>query len=134
MEERKMKKNLLLLVLCTAAFLTFAVGSSSSDGDLSSGSTSSENKEELKLIDSKGYSDEYGIAYYIEGKIENTTDKKFSYAQITFNVYDKDGAVVGSCLDNQNDLLGGDVWKFKAICSGDAKAIKSFKYTGYSAY
>ena len=122
--------NIIMLVLCGAFFFTCALGSSSSDGDLDKKSK----KDELEIIETKGYKDKYNISYYVEGKAKNVTDKKFSYVQLSFNVYDADGAVIGTCFDNQSDVAGGETWKFKAICSGEAKDVKSFKYTGYSAY
>ena len=129
-----MKKSLslVLLIICGAFFLGCALGSSSDDGELDNSSNKKES--ELEISETKGYADEYGFAYYIEGKAKNKTDKKFSYVQVKFNVYDEDGNVLGSCLDNQNNVMGNETWKFKAICSGEAKDVKSFKYTGYDAY
>ena len=52
-----------------------------------------------------GSTDEYGIRYKIEGTIKNNTDKQYSYVQVTFNLYDKDGAQIGSALANINNLF-----------------------------
>jgi len=125
-----MKKiySIALLLLCGALFLTFAVGSASSDGE----DDGKNDKVEVEVT--KAYADSSKIFYYIEGKAKNKTNDKFSYIQVSFNVYDKEEAVIGTCWDNQNDLGAGETWKFKALCSGDAKKIKSYKYTGYSAY
>ncbi len=133
------KRSLLLLLLCGFVFLTCAVGSSSSDGDLyndsnepsnSSGQTTK--KEEIEILSSNGHSD--GYFYYVEGKAKNVSDEKFSSISVSFNVYDKDGVVLGSCTDYQSDVLAGETMKFKALCSGEAKAVKSYKYTGYTAW
>jgi len=51
-----------------------------------------------------------------------------------FNVYDGNGSVIGSCLDNINNLEGNGTWKIKAICSGEAKNIKSYKLTGFTSW
>lgn len=51
-----------------------------------------------------------------------------------FNVYDGNGIVIGSCLDNINNLEGNGTWKIKAICSGQAKNIKSYKLTGFTSW
>ncbi len=128
-----MKKmfSISLLILCGCFFFVCAVGSSSSDGELGGSSTK---EDEFEVLETKGYADKSKIFYYIEGKAKNKTSKKFSYVQVKFNVYDKDGTVIGSCFDNQNDIMGGETWKFKAICSGETKDIKNYKYTGYDAW
>ena len=128
-----MKKmfSISLLILCGCFFFMCAVGSSSSDGELGGSSTK---EDEFEVLETKGYADKSKIFYYVEGKAKNKTNKKYSYVQVKFNVYDKEGTVIGSCLDNQNDIMGGETWKFKAICSGETKYIKNYKYTGYDAW
>lgn len=86
-------------------------------------------KEKFSVVEGteKGYADDYGFAYYIEGTVKNNTDKKYSYIQISYNVYDADGNNLGSCLANNNNLAANETWKFKAICSGDTKNIASYK-------
>lgn len=86
------------------------------------------------LSDDKGYSDEYKFAYYIEGNVKNNTNNNYSYVQVMFNVYDENGSIIGSCLDNINNLEGNGTWKIKAICSGEAKDIKSYKLTGFTSW
>lgn len=86
------------------------------------------------LSSDKGYADEYGFSYYIEGTVTNNTSTTYSYVQVTFNVYDENGSVIGSCWDNINNLEGNGSWKIKAICSGEAKDIKSYKLTGFSSW
>lgn len=86
------------------------------------------------LIDDYGYSDEYGFAYYIEGTVKNNTNKKYSYVQITLNTYDADGNLIGSCLDNINNFEANGTWKIKAICSGDAKSVKSYKLMDFTSW
>ena len=86
------------------------------------------------LTDDHGYSDDYGFAYYIEGTVKNNTNKKYSYVQITFNTYDEAGNVIGSCLDNINNLEANGTWKIKAICSGDANSVKSYKFMEFTSW
>ena len=52
---------------------------------------------------------------YIIGSLKNTTSKTYSYAQVTFNLYDADGAQIGTALDNINNWEPDGLWKFKAI-------------------
>ena len=61
----------------------------------------------------KEYNDKY--THYIEGKVTNKTDKDFSYVQIEFICYDKEGNNIGTAIDNTNNLLAKQTWKFKAF-------------------
>jgi len=75
----------------------------------------------------KGYADEMNMFYYIEGTVKNDSDKKYSYVQVTYNVYDTNGNNLGSCLANNSNLEANETWKFKAVCSGNASDIASYK-------
>jgi hypothetical protein len=61
----------------------------------------------------KGTSD--GFSASITGTVVNRRKNKLAYAQITFNLYDDDGAQVGTAIANVNGLEPGGSWKFKAI-------------------
>ncbi len=126
-----MKKLYLLLVV----MILFLTGCSVDDiyQPLKENVQEQENNK-FTLYNDKGYSDEYGFAYYIEGTVENNTNNNYSYVQVMFNVYDENGSVIGSCLDNINNLEGNGTWKIKAICSGEAKDIKSYKLTGFTSW
>ena len=90
--------------------------------------------EKFTLTDDHGYSDEYGLAYYIEGTVKNNTNHTYSYVQIQFNVYDENNNVIGSCLDNINNFEANGSWKIKAICTGEAKDVRSYKFTSFSSW
>lgn len=105
------------------------------DNSKESNSTTTVKKEKLELEDGHyGYSDEYGISYYIEGYVKNNTDKNYNYVQISFTTYDSEGNTIGSCLDNNSSLDANGRWKFKAICSGDAKSTASYKLDKLTGY
>ena len=74
-----------------------------------------------------------GMFVYVDGYVSNNTDKDISnYIQITFTGYDADGASVGSCLDNVNQIDANGKWKFHAICTGDGvKTVKFKEITGF---
>ena len=123
---KKKIMNSVLLLLLGVTFFVFAVGS---------GSTTSTggNGEKLELVDSKGYDDGYS-SYYVEGTIKNNSSEKYSYAQVTFTLYDESGAQIGTAMDNINDLEPGGTWKFKAIClapSGNVASYKLSEITGW---
>lgn len=63
----------------------------------------------------KQYADEYGFSYYIEGTVKNNKSKEYAYVQIEFVCYDSEGNNLGTAIDNTNNLLGNETWKFKAI-------------------
>ena len=81
----------------------------------------------------KGYYD--GFAYYIEGEVINNKNRSYSYAQIEFNVYDKNGNQLGSALANINNLDANATWKFKAMAlNGNAESIASYKVVDITAF
>lgn len=122
-------KNMLLLSLCGIVFLTFACGSSSETSEKSSSGGSSSNKEKFSYTVDKSYDGDYGIGYYIEGVVTNKTDKDYSYVQIEFICYDKDGNNLGTAIDNTNNLLGNQTWKYKAMFMGsDGKEVDHCDY------
>lgn len=110
----KKGKNLLFLMLCGAMFLTFAIGSSSET--VSKGKKA---EEKFSHTVDKSYADL--VAYYIEGSVVNKTDKDYSYVSIEFICYDAAGNNLGTALDNTNNLLGNQTWKYKAMFMGSNK-------------
>ena len=76
-------------------------------------------------------SDEYGVYTYISGIVKNNTNKKYSYIQITFALFDKDGNKVGTAMANENNIGAGETWKFKAIALEDFSTYKLDEITGW---
>lgn len=56
-----------------------------------------------------------GFSTTISGTLTNTTDKEVGYIQLSYTLYDADGAQVGTAFANTNNLDAGGVWKFEAI-------------------
>jgi hypothetical protein len=90
-----------------------------------------EQKDDLELLEgTETTKDEF--TKYIEGKIRNNTKHEYSYVQVTFNLYDDEGALVDSTLANVNNLEPGGIWKFKAIIMNeDATSFKLSDITGF---
>ena len=86
--------------------------STNNEGSNNSG-TSTEKKEKFSYTITDEYDDTW--SHYIEGTVVNNKDKDYSYVQIEFICYDKDGNNLGTAIDNTNNLLGGQTWKFKAM-------------------
>jgi len=80
-------------------------------------------QEKFTLIDSEGSHD--GFAYYVTGSIKNNTNKQYSYVQVTFNLYDANGAQLGTAMANINNLEANGTWKFKAL--GVTEEVASYK-------
>lgn len=96
--------------------------------------TFAESKDLSYTITSQ-YLDDYGISYYIEGTVKNKGSKKFSYVSINFNCYDANGNNLGSALDNTNNLLANETWKYKAIFMGsNAEDIARCEYYEVSGW
>lgn len=80
-----------------------------------SGTNSSISEEKFDYEVTNQYADEYGMSYYIEGTVKNKKNKDYSYVQIEFVCYDSAGNNLGTAIDNTNNLLGNQNWKFKAM-------------------
>ena len=46
--------------------------------------------------------------------MRNNTTKTYGYVQVSINLYDASGALIGSTLANVNNLEPGGLWKFRA--------------------
>lgn len=68
----------------------------------------------------------------VAGKVANTSGKKLAYAQVEINLFDSQGAQVGSTLANVNNLEPGAAWKFEApVLQDKATTAKVAKVTAY---
>lgn len=72
--------------------------------------------EKFSLLKENKHFDGYN--FYIDGEIKNNTNKQYSYVQVSFNLYDKNGAQIGTAIDNINNLEAQGIWKFKAMYFG----------------
>ncbi len=68
----------------------------------------------------------------IVGNVRNNTSRTMSYVQISYNLYDENGAQVGSTIANVNNLEPNGVWKFETmpVMSG-FKTAKMTELTGF---
>lgn len=74
---------------------------------------------------------EYGNVSIV-GHVKNSSGKQYSYAQVTFNLYDKSGSQVGTALANINNLEAGGTWKFEAgVLQDSVKTAKLASVTGF---
>lgn len=73
-------------------------------------------------------------ATYITGTLTNTTDNEVSYIQVEYNLYDADGAQIGTALANTNNLKAGGVWKFEAIGTASPDEVASFELVDVTGF
>ena len=114
-------KWVLIAALVLIGIIAFAGGGgSSSSSNTSSGQNAIQtinnvsSKSKLEEVTApQAVSKGYGIMS-IEGSMKNISGKTLSYAQITFALYDKDGAQVGTAVANINNLTKDSVWKYSA--------------------
>ena len=104
-----MPKWLVILIVLLVIGIGVAIDGNSND----SANGGTEKKERFTYIISSEYDNSF--SHYIEGTVTNNKDKDYSYVQIEFICYDKDGNNLGTAIDNTNNLLGNQTWKFKAM-------------------
>ena len=109
-----------LIVLGVLIILGVIVSvSSNGENDVKEKNSSNTEKNEKAKFEyeiTNQYHDSF--AYYIEGTVKNNTSKDYSYVQIEFVCYDKDGNNLGTAIDNTNNLLANENWKYKAMFIG----------------
>lgn len=87
------------------------------NGNANNGNSGNESNNEKQEKFTYTITSEYDstFSHYIEGTVINNRGKDYSYVQIEFICYDKDGNNLGTAIDNVNNLLGHQTWKFKAM-------------------
>ena len=74
------------------------------------------NRPDLEVLSFSTEND--GFVGYAVGEIRNNTQKTYSYVQVEIGLYNGE-TLVGSTLDNVNNLEAGQVWQFKAVIFED---------------
>ena len=86
-----------------------------------------EKAPDLELVDNAVTEEKDDFSLYLVGTVRNNRAKDYSYAQITFNLFDADGNQIGTAMDNINNLKSGGTWKFKAISMESPDAVASYE-------
>jgi hypothetical protein len=115
------------IVMLGLAVALWTIWSSDSTKNSSNGNPPSTKtaKSGLELIDSKAIARDYG--WSIVGHVRNNATRTYSYAQISFSLYDKAGNQVGSAFANINNLESGGTWKFEALVAENGATTWKFK-------
>lgn len=69
--------------------------------------------QSLEVIEESDSSDQFNR--YITGVVVNNSEKTYKYVQVVYNLYDSNGDLVGTALDNVNNLEPHGRWRFKAL-------------------
>lgn len=83
----------------------------------------------LQMVRKNGEVD--GSFTYVRGTVKNTCGRDFSYVEVSFELLDHEGNVVGTAIANQTNLRNGETWKFQAM---GTPAAHHDRYEGVSAY
>lgn len=149
---------ILLIVIIAIGVIGAVAGGSEEDQDKNSAQAVSQNSsdsseeqaedsqqkedeisEEENLVDGFEVTGEFteerdDYFLYISGSVKNRTGKELNYAQIIFNLYDKDGAQIGTAVDNINSIREDGVWKFKAMALENAEDIASWELASIDSF
>ena len=85
----------------------------------------------LEVTESHSCNIGYG-ARGVCGTVKNNSNRNIGYAQVEINLYDKAGNLIGSTLDNINNLEANAIWKFQApIIEDNVATYKIKNVVGY---
>lgn len=82
-------------------------------------------------VSNLGATTENGVRF-ITGDVVNNSGATLSYIQVSINLLDKSGAVVGSTMANANNIEQGQKWKFKALLTEET--ARTFVVTGVTGF
>ncbi len=112
-----------------------AVGGSASTEAAKPASSAAKPKEKLTLDDGWAVDKSNPYMLQVNGYVTNNTDKPITtYVQITFDTLDAQGANLGTCLANTNTIDANGKWKFKAICTGEAKDVANVRFKDLTGF
>ncbi len=85
----------------------------SSESSDESNSVEESVEEDYTISDVTATGNDYSMT--ITGTFTNNTDKTMSYVSLSYNLFDSDGAQIGTAYDNTSNLAAGGTWKFEAL-------------------
>lgn len=146
MAEKKKKPigKIILIVIVVlvalGAFGSLSGGDKGSDSSANGGAAKTEQTEEKKQEqepytisdETLDTSNPYGVK--ITGTLVNNTDEDKSYLQIEYNLYDADGAQIGTALANINNLKAGGTWKFEAASMEKPEDVANWERVDVSGF
>lgn len=82
-------------------------------------------KPKLEVIEHHPCIGDFG-SRMVCGTVMNNTNRTIGYAQVEINLYDREGSLVESTLDNINNIEPGGKWKFEAPIFSEDK-VSAYK-------
>ena len=146
MAEKKKKpigKIVLIVVVvlvAIGAFGSLSGGDKGSNSSTGSGVAKTEQTEEKKqeqepyTISDETLDTSNPYSVKITGTLVNNTDEDKSYLQIEYNLYDADGAQIGTALANINNLKAGGTWKFEAASMEKPEDVANWERVDVSGF
>ncbi len=122
---------LFILGVIASAGTTTSSNNNANGTSPSSATSVSQSTEKFTLVSHQMTGNEF--SNYIEGEIKNNTDKQYTYVQVTFILYDENGAQLGTAMDNINNLEANGTWKYKAVAltTENVASYKLSEITGW---
>ncbi len=142
-EKGKRGVGKIVLIVVVALIVIGAVGSMGGNGgtDQATAGDEAQTSEQQPVEQPEPYtiSDEQldasnGFAVYINGTLTNNTETEASYIQVEYNLYDADGAQVGTALANTSNLKAGGTWKFEAIGTASPDEVASYELADVTGF
>ncbi|OUN85628.1 FxLYD domain-containing protein [[Collinsella] massiliensis] len=120
---------LAVLVVIGVAGTALGGNSDSADAPDAAGQAETQQAEEQEpyTITDEAMDTSNPYAVFIDGTLTNNTEDEVSYIQVEYNLYDADGAQVGTALANTNNLQPGGVWKFEAYGTASPDEVASYE-------
>lgn len=112
---RNIFRNSLLLLSSLFLLSGCDFPSSTTTDPSSSSSFNTSKKLDVNVTSSNvSYNEYLGYSIEIYGTAKNISNKNYSYASVEFSIYSESGSIIGTALDNINNLGKGETWEFKA--------------------
>ena len=137
-------RGMLAVALAAAVATPFALtacgGNEPDAGTASEGQTQGAEPEEAPAeqepytIADEQLDDSNQFVVYVTGTLTNNTDDEVGYIQVEYNLYDADGAQVGTALANTNNLKAGGAWKFEALGTASPDEVASYELVDVTSF
>lgn len=95
-------------------------------------STDGDSSQKYTITDEELTGDQYSCA--ITGTFTNTSGTKVSYVQVSYNLFDADGAQIGTALANTSNLAADGTWKFEAFGTAAIDEVASYQLSDVTGF
>ena len=84
----------------------------------------------LIVVGDKSERDRYD-EQWLDGMVVNQTEKAYQFVQISYDLFDSTGALIGTASANTRGISPHGRWLFKTVISGHCTRFKLAKLDGY---